>query len=63
MQIPWTPPGCAEPLATESGPPPLEDVDALVGIPQGGLARPNLFRSNADDCHQEHLDGRAGIPI
>ena len=34
-QLPLTPPGFAELLAIELGPPPLEDVDSLVGVPHG----------------------------
>ena len=33
--LPLTPPGLSELLAIESGPPPLEDADLLVGVPQG----------------------------
>ena len=34
-QLPLTPTAFSELLATESGPPPLEDADSSVGVPQG----------------------------
>ena len=34
-QLPPAPLGFMEPLAVKSGPPPLEDADSLIGVPQG----------------------------
>ena len=62
-QLPPTPPGFSELLATKSGPPPLKDADSLAGAPWGGLARTNLFTGYADGHNPEHLDGGVTVSL
>ena len=55
------PPGFAELLAIQSGPPSPWGCGFPSWYTPVGLAGSNTSRGNADDNHPEHLDGGAGI--
>ena len=73
--LPLTPPGFAETLAIESGPPPLEDADLPVGITQEAqmdlislgsmqmIITQNTLKGELEYCYQTRVISRMSLHL